>query len=301
MMVSLTSLSASELVNSGQFDTVNAAQETATKNAEELYKWVTKLSIVSPFQKQDILNIMQMGMGFGISTDNVKVLTQATVDWASASGKSSAEMESVMRAIGQISGASVVAKEDLNQLRDAGLPAAAILAKMRGQTQGQFLQDVTDGAVKGTDAIRILTEYLQTQYTGAAEKAGGTLDGLVSSLRDIKSERLSQVFTPITDNLVKPILEMGVALAQSETAAQFFDELGARINAFGTLVMGVFYNATQLFNQFFGLIPEEVKTFAATFAQVGVAIAGVSLALTAVGIAFSVFGAVVGLVLSPRS
>lgn len=299
IMVSLNSLMASELVMSGQFNDVASAEKEANKGAEEMYKWVTKLAIVSPFEKQDINSIVQMGMGFGISSDNVKALTQATVDWASASGKSSAEMDSVMRAIGQMSGAAVVAKEDLNQLRDAGLPAAAILAKMRGQTQGQFLQDVTDGAVKGTDAIMMLTQYMNNQFDGAAAKAGGTLSGLASSLRDIRSERLGQLFTPVTEGLVKPVLEMLVALAQAESVGQFFTDLGQRIQAFGSLVTGIGYSAFQIIQQFIQSIPAEAVTFITTFAKVAAVIVGIQAAFSGIGIAFMIFGAAIGLVLSP--
>jgi tape measure domain-containing protein len=208
-------------------------------------------------------------------------------------------MDSVMRAIGQISGSAVVAKEDLNQLRDAGLPAAAILAKMRGQTQGQFLQDVTDGAVKGTDAIRMLTEYINTQFNGAAAKAGDTLSGLTSSLRDIRSERLGQLFTPITEFLVKPLLQLAVALAQSEDASVVFGNIGQQIQNFGATVAGIGYSAFQIIRQFITAIPPEAITFGETFAKVAGILLAVKGVLVAIGIAFAIFTGVMLAILNP--
>lgn len=146
--LSLQSLVARELVQTGQAKDVTSAMDAAGGKAKELQGWIQKLAIQSPFKQSDVAQSFRQAMAYGFTADEAKRLTQATIDFASGSGASADSMNTIALALGQIKAKGHVAGQEVLQLVNAGLPVTQILAKGFGVTTGQLQKMIEKGLVR---------------------------------------------------------------------------------------------------------------------------------------------------------
>ena len=198
-----------QTVKEGQM-TLGEAMEKVTGPAKTLQYWIEKLAIQSPFESEGISKSYQLALNFGFATnyakgfaiglDGVKQaqeeniitsdrLISSLVDWGAGSGKTTAEIENSTRALGQMRMTGKVTKEDLNQLTTSGLDWMTVLKGM-----GYTLDDVSGGAVSADDFILKLTQSLEADFAGAAAKSGSSVQGLLTSLTELKTIGLRELF-----------------------------------------------------------------------------------------------------------
>lgn len=206
------------------------SQKQAIGEAKELDKWMKTVAIQSPFSQNDIKDGMQLGLSLGFNVEQMKRLTNATVDWASASGKSGEEMTQVTRAMGQMNANGKVTLEDLNQLTNVGIGWSSVLEKEFAPEiakSGKSLRDlISAGIVPADRAIGALTKSFEDDFKGGAAQAGDSVTGLLASLGDIKDAALQAGFESIFEAL-KPVLKAFTDFFVNGPAI-------AQIRAFGT-------------------------------------------------------------------
>lgn len=217
--LSLQSLVARELVQTGQAKDVTSAMDAAGGKAKELQGWIQKLAIQSPFKQEDVAASFRQAMAYGFTADEAKRLTQATIDFASGSGASAGSMNTIALALGQIKAKGHVAGQEVLQLVNAGLPVTQILAKGFGVTTGQLQKMIEKGLVPADKAIEILTESLETDFGGSAKRQAETFSGLISSLSDIKDVGLREFFSGVFEAAKPLITEVVNVLSSPEFMA----------------------------------------------------------------------------------
>lgn len=269
MQLSLTSMIAAQMANTGQFESVGAATATASVEAQKLDKWMKALAINSPFSQTDIKDGMQLGLALGFNVEQSKRLTEATTNWAAASGRSGAEMTQVTRAMGQMNASQRVTLEDLNQLTNVGIGWTSVLEKEFGpeiKASGKSLRDlISEGIVPADRAIGALTQSFEEDFPEGAKNAGETVTGLLASLGDIKDEALRAGWTGLIE-AIKPLLKM---------FTEFFINGGAidRIREFGT-VLGTY--VTQAVNAVIAVLPTLLSMWNELAPVIGEAISGLA-------------------------
>lgn len=204
--MSLQSLVARELVNTGQAENMAGALEMSSGRAQELLGWVQKLAIQSPFTQEGIADSFQQALAYGFTTQEAQRLTQAMVDYAAGSGKSAAVMDRISLALGQIRARGTLAGQEINQLTEAGIPVREILAKAFGVTTAELIKMQEKGLIPADKAIEAITKSLEEDFGGAAKRQAGTFAGLISSLEDIKSVGLRTFFEG-TFKSIQPYLQ----------------------------------------------------------------------------------------------
>jgi tape measure domain-containing protein len=222
----LQSMVGMELVDTGAAENFAEGYGMAADKAGELYEWVRKLAIQSPFSSDDVSGVMSVGMTMGFTADETQRMTQGLVDWAAAMGRSGPEMEGVARAIGQIGMKGKVSMEELQQMGERGVPALQILADEAGKTTGEMQKLIETGDVDVDWAQETLLAYFDT-FQGAAEEAGGTWAGLLASLGDIKEFAATdflgptfQALQPAVQGIVDALLSPGFQDAIRSTGEQ---------------------------------------------------------------------------------
>lgn len=232
MQLSLQSMIAGQMVNYDNTISLTEAQERAIPAAQELDRWMKDLAIKSPFSQSSIKDGVQLGLSLGFNVDQMKRLSEATVDWAAASGKSGQEITQVIRAMGQMNANGKVTLEDLNQLTNVGIGWTSVLEKEfqpEIKASGKSLRDlISEGIVPADRAMLAITESFETSFAGGAEKAGSTVTGLLASLGDIKDEALRAAFTGLFEAL-KPLLEMFTNFFVNGDAIERIREFGTTI------------------------------------------------------------------------
>ncbi|MEN6584460.1 MAG: hypothetical protein ABFE02_00225, partial [Sulfuricella sp.] len=78
--MSLQTLTARELVNTGAAKNMAAAYAAAEPKAKELLAWTQKLAIESPFTQDDVAQAFRLAEAYGFTSEEAQRLTQAVID-----------------------------------------------------------------------------------------------------------------------------------------------------------------------------------------------------------------------------
>lgn len=175
------------------------ALRAAAPMAQEMIKWVENLAIASPFDMKGVTIALRTALAYGMNLDMAKRLTQATVDFAAASGLSGETLTRIARAMGQVQGKGRLMAEEVRQMADAGLPVLAIMGKAYGKTTVEIQALMRKGLIPAHDAINAITASLEGDFAGAAERQLETWNGIRNSMGDIKVMSLQRIFVGITD------------------------------------------------------------------------------------------------------
>ena len=237
IIFSLRSLQASELVNQGEAGSIKEAMGQATEQAKELYDWVQKLAIESPFSVEGAAQALRMAQAFGFATEEAKALTQATVDFSAATGQSEATQKRITLALGQVRAAGKLMGQDVLQLTNAGVPALRIMAEELGITTGEVRELVSAGLIPAEAAIGGIVGWMQDNFAGAAKSMQNTVNGLINSLGDLREVILRQLFQPLLEMTVIPLGSNLVEMLQSEQFQSTVQAMGESINNFAQIVL----------------------------------------------------------------
>lgn len=230
LRMSLSSMAAKEFVQSGAAPDMAAGLQMATKRAQELESWIRKIAIESPFGREDVADAFRMAMAYGFTSEQAQRLTQATIDFSTATGQGGAVMQRVSLALGQIQARGKLSAQELNQLSEAGVNARQILADAFGVSTSAIMEMIEKGLVPASVAVEAVTKDIETNFGGAASRSTESLSGLLNSIEDLKGETLENLFGPSFESAFVPALSRVVELLRDpdfQTGVKTFgEELG---------------------------------------------------------------------------
>jgi tape measure domain-containing protein len=201
LALTLESLAARELLNTGAAKDMAEALALSADKGEELLNWTQQLAIHSPFTQEGVADALRMALAYGFTVEEAQKLTQTLIDFAAGSGATEYAMQQIARALGQISAAGKLTAQDTNQLVAAGLPVIQILADAWGKTTAEIIAMRADGLIPAKDAIQALTEYMDTSFSGAADRQTKSWAGLLGTFEDLKQIALREYFGGVADAL----------------------------------------------------------------------------------------------------
>jgi len=126
MGASMEALAARELRASDATLSMTDALKLAAPKAQELMKWVEQLAIKSPFDQEGVALALKTAMAYGFTIDQAKKLTEVTIDFVAATGGTSAQMNQIALALGQIQAKGKLSGQEILQLTNAGVGVNAI-------------------------------------------------------------------------------------------------------------------------------------------------------------------------------
>jgi tape measure domain-containing protein len=208
LTATMETLVAKELLATGAFEDMSAALAEAGPKAEELLNWIQQLAINSPFTTEGVANAFRLSLAYGFTADEAQRLTEAMINFAAGSGASETVMSQIALALGQIQAKGKLAGQEVLQLVNAGLPVTQILADAFNVTTAEIEQMRTDGLIPADEAIRAITEYLETNFAGAAERQAQSWAGLQGTFQDIKQMGLREFFGGLFETLQPLAIEL---------------------------------------------------------------------------------------------
>lgn len=211
----------------GQLSMTDALAQ-ATPKTQELLKWIQQLAIVSPFRNEDIAAAFQMNLTMGATIDQSKRLTTALIDFATATGQSGDTVQRMARSLGQMRTAGKISGMEVRELAMAGLPVVAILAKAFDTTTASMQDMLSKGAVPLDKGLEAITKAIETDFGGAANRAGGSINGLVSSLGDLNDMSLRSVFGGVF-KAAQPFLQKFVDTLVNPQTQAAFEQFGTKL------------------------------------------------------------------------
>ena len=252
MELSLQSLVARELVQAGAAGSVGEAMGMASERAGELYNWTRQLAIQSPFSQEGIANAFKTALTYGFTSSEAQKLTQTLVDYAAATGASDAVTGQMANALGQIKAKGHIAGQEILQLVNAGVPALQILAEHFGKTTDEIQKMVEQGAIPADEAIAAITQSMDKDFAGAAQRQSESLSGLLNTFEDLgklaAAELLGTSFkalAPLANQFSEWIQSEGIP-----ALAAFGQNIGTGVGFLASLGLGLVdvANGQGLFN-----------------------------------------------------
>lgn len=221
------------------YNSVTTALREAKEPAQELFGWLSKLAVTTPFDIQDIADTLTMAKTYGFATDEAKKLTESIIDFAAGMGLGGDEMNRVIKALGQMKSLGRVAGQELLQLANAGVPVEDILVKVAdnlGITREALEKLRMKGLIPATVFFEAFNEVMGYRFAGAAEVAGKSLKSVMGNIKDLTQNVIGfNIALPIVDAFSGKLNE----LVEAFTKPEVFDKFWAATERIGDAFKGI--------------------------------------------------------------
>jgi tape measure domain-containing protein len=196
------------------FTTMLGSAEKANAFLQDLQKFAAS----TPFEFPELQSAASSLISAGINANKVIPIMTTLGDVTSGMGTGSEGVQRATIALQQMSAAGKITGEDLNQLRDAGVPVFDLLAAATGKSKAQVVALAQAGKL-GSKELGQLMNALETgkgleRFSGLMEKQSHSLAGLWSTFKDTVSMSLANLITP-----AMPAIKAGLGWLTGVTAA----------------------------------------------------------------------------------
>lgn len=148
--------------------------------ANVLFSRLRDYSVKTPFTPEQINEAAVQLLNYNVEAERVLPLIERMGD---VSAGSAAKMEAIIRAYGQMRAKGKVAREELLQLAEAGVPVFTELARVMGVSTDELDKMVEHGTVRLEDVERMFVSLTSEggKFYGMTERMSETLEGKLST------------------------------------------------------------------------------------------------------------------------
>lgn len=187
------------------FSTMLGSGEKAKAFLEDLKAFAAK----TPFEFPQLQQAASSLVSAGFEANKVIPIMTTLGDVTSGMGTGAEGVQRATVALQQMSAAGRITGEDLNQLRDAGIPVFDLLSAATGKTKEEIAALAQAGKL-GKAEMNALFKALETgkgleRFNGLMEKQSQSLTGLLSSLKDNVQQSLGDMMGPVVANLKRQL------------------------------------------------------------------------------------------------
>jgi tape measure domain-containing protein len=187
------------------FETMLGSGAKAKAFLADLQQFAAK----TPFEFPELQSAASSLISVGIETSKVIPIMTTLGNVTSGMGTGSEGVRRATIALQQMSAAGRITGEDLNQLRDAGIPVFDLLAAATGKSKAEVVKLAQAGKL-GAKELGQLMKALETgkgleRFSGLMEKQSQSLSGMISTLKDTLGQGLARAATPLV-TLAKDVL-----------------------------------------------------------------------------------------------
>jgi tape measure domain-containing protein len=196
-----------------------AANETATiafttmlgsgRKAQAFLRELQAFAAATPFEFPELQTAASSLIAIGIDARKVIPIMTTLGNVTSGMGTGSEGIKRATVALQQMNAAGRITAEDLNQLRDAGIPVFDLLAGATGKSKEQ-LAAMAQNSKLGRKELEQLMKALETgkgleRFNGLKDKQSQSLSGLWATFKDVAAQNLAQAVQPLI-----PLLKDGL-------------------------------------------------------------------------------------------
>ena len=186
-----------------KFETLRIKLNTLTGSAEEgaaAFEKLVEFSAKTPFQLDQLVDVNNMLMGFGLSSNEAFDSLSMLGD---ISGIVGGDLQGIGIAFGQAAAEGRVMTRDLRQFINNGVPILDILATSMGVARGEIMDMASEGKI----TFDILNQAFKDatseccKFHNGMETLSTTISGLFSTLKDNVNIALAELGQEIVDIL----------------------------------------------------------------------------------------------------
>lgn len=228
-------------------ETAEIAFTTMLQSGEKARDFLSELSTFAaktPFDLPGLQKSAQSLISIGIDANKVIPIMTTLGNVTSGMGTSAEGVQRATVAIQQMNAAGRIGAEDLNQLRDAGVPVFDLLTAATGKTTAEIAEMANKGKL-GREELEQLMSALETgkgleRFNGMMEAQSQSLSGLWSTLQDTFSVGMAEAIQPaipmLKEGLAGAITAVGQAMPYVQSGIQWLVDAGPQIGSFFSTV-----------------------------------------------------------------
>jgi len=224
----------SEKVRVNQMD-LNVALEQAKGPALELLNQLRDLSLLSPYQFNQIADTFRFAMALGATSSEAVGMTESVTDMAAALGLNNEQLDRMQYNLAQAVIAGDLTNINLRQLKLVGVDLAAVFEDTLGMSIQQVRDQMKAGKLDYKDLAQAFQDYTQKYFGGAAERMTQTFTGMRNNLKDLFFFLGADLLGPTLDKLSK-ILVVAFDKLRNALESGKIAEIGEKL----TKVLGPF-------------------------------------------------------------
>lgn len=215
--VPLAGVGTAAVVMAGRLEQSEAAFTTllgSVGKAKSLLGELRDFAAHTPFEFAGLQDASRKLLAFGFQAEELIPTMTSVGDAVSGLGGGAEEINSVVRALGQMKAKGKVSAEEMNQLAEIGIAGFQLIADKLGITIPEAMKKSEQGAIDATTGISAILEGLNKKFAGGMESQSKRLIGLFSTLKDnvaisltelgktlIETFDLKEVIRNLTDSL----------------------------------------------------------------------------------------------------
>lgn len=182
----------------------------SAKKAQAFLAQMKDFAAKTPFEFPELQTAASSLISIGIKADKVIPIMQTLGDVTAGMGTGSEGVKRATVALQQMNAAGRITAEDLNQLRDAGIPVFDLLAAATGKSKKAVAELARTGGL-GAKELGQLMKALETgkgleRFNGLMDKQSQSLEGIISTLKDTVGQGLADAILPFL-----PMIKRGIA------------------------------------------------------------------------------------------
>jgi tape measure domain-containing protein len=182
----------------------------SAQKADKFLRQLQKFAAATPFEFPELQTAASSLISVGIRADKVIPIMKSLGNATSGMGTGSEGIKRATVALQQMNASGKISAEDLNQLRDAGIPVYELLAKATGKSSAKIADMAANGKL-GRKELEQLMKALESgkgleRFAGLMDKQSHSLAGLWSTFKDTAGQALAGVATSAF-----PLMKSGLA------------------------------------------------------------------------------------------
>ncbi len=272
----IVNLGISSVKAASQMRNYEIAFSTMLKSADKgktILQDLQRFAAETPFDVPGVVQSAQQLLAFGFAADEIIPTLRILGDTAAGLGKSSAGVQQIAYALGQIRTSGTLKTQDVNQLTNAGINAWEALAQASGKSIREIKEATEKGMIDSAKAIEVITASMADDFGGMMEARSQEVEGYWNNIvESIGNAQATLGAFAVESDGVKETLK-GVSDATSDMSNRLMEARNAE-KSFGDAIKEAFP-------------PEVVVAIGAVTAAIGTAL------VLAIGAAVSAMGPLV--------
>lgn len=198
----------------------------SARKANAFLRDLAAFAAKTPFEFPELQTAASSLISAGIEADKVIPIMTTLGDVTAGVGTGSEGIQRATVALQQMSAAGKITGEDLNQLRDAGIPVFDLLSAAMGKSKAEIAEMAQAGTL-GAEGFQAMMKALETgqgleRFNGLMEKQSASLSGVWSTLSDTVNMGLATAFQPAIPVLSDLVLKASDLASSGMPALQSF-------------------------------------------------------------------------------
>ncbi len=207
------------------------------QKADAFLRDLSAFAAKTPFEFPELQTAASSLVSAGIEADKVIPIMTTLGDVTSGMGTGSEGVKRATVALQQMNAAGRITGEDLNQLRDAGIPVYDLLASATGKSKAEVVALAQAGKLGKTELGQMM-EALESgkgleRFSGLMKEQSQSLTGLWSTLKDTFSVGMATAIEPLI-----PLIKQGLGGA-SDFLAKVLPKVAVGLTGFANGLTGL--------------------------------------------------------------